>query len=265
MPLPMKPRERLAKRRRRARIRLGGGMLVISIMMVFGAGWLSYNERLIIADVSVQGAKSLNPEAVKTAVDSNLHDGKFHLFSRSNIFLYPKSELADALRTELPRIKSVAISRESLLAQAVIVSLEERQPRHRWCNVESCFLMDDDGYIFADAAGEDVAYEFRGGLLPTEPPIGQTLLRGHLRDVLELLSLLKNAGHTPVSVTIENEKDMSISLESGFYLKVTFASDASDVVKNLELILTSDALREKQNSLEYVDLRFGNRVYYQSK
>mgnify|MGYP001565319663 CR=1 FL=1 len=38
-----------------------------------------------------------------------------------------------------------------------------------------------------------------------------------------------------------------------------------DVVRNLELILSSDALQAKLDSLDYVDLRFGNRVYYQLK
>jgi cell division septal protein FtsQ len=240
-------------------------MLVISIMVVFGAGFLSYNERLVIADISVQGANSLRPETVKAAALSSLHDGKYHLFARSNIFLYPKSEIVDALKTELPRIKSVGISRESLLAQAVIVSLEERYPQYTWCEAERCFLMDEDGYIFAEANGEETAYTFRGGLIPTQAPIGQTFLRGHFKDVVELLSLLQGAGHAPVSVTVENEKDMSIFLQSGFYLKVAFASEASEVVKNLELILASDALRGNLDTLEYVDLRFGNRVYYQMK
>jgi len=36
-------------------------------------------------------------------------------------------------------------------------------------------------------------------------------------------------------------------------------------VKNLELVLSSDVLKGKTDALEYVDLRFGNRVYYKLK
>ena len=41
-----------------------------------------------------------------------------------------------------------------------------------------------------------------------------------------------------------------------------FGEDPTILVKNLTLILDSDALRGKENLLEYIDLRFGNRMYY---
>ncbi len=260
---------------------------VLVAAAVWGAGVLSYNERLVINSVRVLGVSTVDSRQVETTFETGLNDGGYHLFSRSNIFLYPRAQLAKKLLTDLPRIKSVNISRESLLAQAVTVTVEEREARYVWCNIEKCFFMDGDGYIFApleantvteipandqpltgfaeSAETHNIQYTFKGGLVSKESPIGQTFLRGRLSDIVQLLQRLEAAGYAPNGATVENESDFSVDLKQGFYLKVSFDAEASDVVRNLELIVSTDALRGKLDRLLYVDLRFGNRVYYQMK
>lgn len=233
---------------------------------MWGAGRLSYNERFVINHIVVQGVSAIDPRVVETTVEAGLNDGAYHLFSRSNMFLYPREQLAQKLMSELPRIKSVNMQRESLLAQAVTVFIAERGARHLWCDVEKCFFMDADGYIFSENSGpQELQYTFEGGLVSNESPIGQTFLRGRLSIMIDLLQRLESAGYVSSGATVENEKDFVVQLEKGFYLKVAFNSAAADVVRNLELILSSDGLNGKSDNLDYVDLRFGNRVYYQLK
>lgn len=263
LPLSLRPRERLAARRRRKRIL---GALVFVVFMgagIAGAGWLSYHERFTLNSVEVRGVAALSPLALEGAFERLLSDNAFHLFSKRNIFLYPRQNVERALLSEFPRLKHVSLSRESLLAQAVVIDVKEREARYRWCN-ETCFLMDPDGYIFAED-GEYGGYVFRGGLVADLSPIGQWFLRGRLEKVLELFAQLDSLGFKALGATVENETDLQVPLERGFYLRVAFAQEASDVAKNLELVLSSEALREKVSELEYVDLRFGDKVYYQMK
>lgn len=270
LPLSLRPKERLAQRRRRARIRT----VFISLLFLAGATWgvgaLSYHDRFAIRDIDIIGAAALSEKTVRAAFETGLYDGAYHFLSRDNIFLYPEKEVSLELQKELPRIKSVNVSRDSLLAQAITVSIEERSPTHRWClsaqtGSERCYLMDETGLIFAFDDGTEVLYTFRGGLAPDKSPIGQQFLRGELPDVLELFTLLNEIGFTPDGATVENETDFTVSLERGFSLKVSFKSESRDVVKNLQLILISDTLQGNEDKLDYVDLRFGNRVYYQMK
>lgn len=266
LPLVLRPRERLAQRRRRARIRAVFLSFSFVVATVWGLGVLSYNEHLVINDVAVQGASAIDPRLVETTFETGMNDGAYHLFSRSNIFLYPRAQLTEKLLADLPGIKSVTISRKSLLAQAVTIAVTEREARYEWCNTDTCFLMDADGHIFSERIGShEVQYTFTGGLASQESPIGQLFLRGRLSNMILLLQRLEAAGYAPNGATVENEKDFTIQLKNGPYLKVTFDSDAADIVHNLELILSSDGIKGKLDSLEYVDLRFGNRVYYQMK
>lgn len=161
-----------------------------------------------------------------------------------------------------------------------------------------CYAMDDGGFIFAEEGGlgtSTTQYVFEGGLPagrqgiatstdstpstssgqagpPQANPIGQTFVRAHLPGLVSLLQLLGQAGFNPRGASVwsdlaspeasQGDQDFSIPLLEGFVLKASFGQDANTLVKNLELVLSSETLRDRENELEYVDLRFGNRVYY---
>ena len=141
--------------------------------------------------------------------------------------------------------------------------------------------MDEGGFIYAPmgwagTATSSTQYTFAGGLpaqagLPARDggatstyPIGNSFVQAHLPGLLSLLTFLGQAGFTPLGAQVDGQ-DILIQLQEGFLLKASFGADANTLVKNLELVLSSDVLKGKTEELEYVDLRFGNRVYYKLK
>jgi cell division septal protein FtsQ len=237
--------------------------LLGTVGIIGGLGGASHIEKFAVRDVAVEGAVRLPAEALSASVESGLQNEGFQLFSRRNIFLYPAGAIEETLREEFPRIQKVSLSRNALLAQAVTVTVEERKPYASWCDADSaCFVMDKSGFIF-DATGEppEKAYVFRGGLAPFEP-IGQTFLRGSFYTMIKLLEDVTAAGYTPEGITVESEKDFSIPLTDGPRLLVPFDMETTDILRNLETTLSADAVKDRLSSLEYIDLRFGNRVYY---
>ena len=264
--LDLRPKERLARRRRRRRVIAAFVVCVLMGVSVWGVGIISYNEHFAIDDVSVAGTKVLSPRVLKAAFDTKLYDGAYHLFSRTNVFLFPASDIVRALENDYLRISTLSISRPSLLSQAVRVTITEREPKYSWCDT-TCYLMDANGFIFAtlDKAATTTGYVFKGGLVENRLPVGQTFLRGRLNGITELFRGLEAVGFTPKGATIENDMDVRVDLAEGFYLKVSFGSDPHVIAKNLELITGSDALKGKLYTLSYVDLRFGDKVYYQMK
>jgi hypothetical protein len=93
-------------------------------------------------------------------------------------------------------------------------------------------------------------------------PIGHVYASAHFPGILALLRYLGQAGITAQGATIIDDRDFTVLLAEGFYLKASFGEDASALAGNLKLVLSSDALKGKESKLEYVDLRFGNRIYY---
>ncbi|QQG37714.1 MAG: hypothetical protein HYS26_03735 [Candidatus Kaiserbacteria bacterium] len=272
VPLPLVPfsgkrRSPLRWRRRRTRALIALVALTVLAAAGFGLSWLSYSPQFTIQSIAVTGAKAVPTNLIVRFVETKLYSGAFTALSRSNIFLYPRRAIEEELADFFPRIRTAAITRESLLATAITVMVAEREPYARWCEGQTCYLLDDEGFIFASATSTQpaTAQIYRGDLEAGVPPIGKTFLSGRFAGVEALVQRLGQAGFEVREVSAESDKDFLLTLAKGYALKVSYGSDSPGLVGNLELVLSSPTLRGKENELEYVDLRFGNRVYYKLK
>lgn len=254
-----RPRRLKARRRVKRAISALLGVLALGIL-VGGMSFVSRVDRLTISELSVNGAETLATSTIAAEIDKGLEGNVWQLFSRRNIFIYPEHEIVANLMETFSEIKTVSISRESLLAQAVTVTIEERSPFALWCN-ETCFVVDSSGFIYAPAEETAGLLTFEKGLAPGDP-IGQTFLRGRLSSVVGILDLLKEAGYAPRGVKVENEHDYIVRIEDGPDLYMSFDTSADDIMRNVQTAFEAEELQEKIHALEYVDLRFGNRVYY---
>lgn len=244
-----------------------GALLFFVAALGYGIHWVSYLPGLSIATVAVAGAEHISPEDVQAQVESALFSDTFSFFSKKNIFSYSRKNLEAMIREQFPRVQSVRISRDALLAQAITVTIEERKPYGRWCGEHLCFLLDAHGYIFAreDTPDASIRYTFRGAVFESDTLIGQTFLPEHFSEISMFLEQLEKGGFSPQVLTVEEDKDFSVQLARGYRVLASFGNDPISTLRNLELILSSDALRGKEGELEYVDLRFGNRVFYKFK
>ena len=281
LPLFEKRHVPLRARRRRKRAIFALCAVLVSAGAAWGLHYASYLPQFSINSVEVVGAKEISPVLVESFVEAELSEGAYRPLSRKNIFVYPRSALARATEAYFPRISSVDISRESFLAQAIIVTVDERQPFATWCSESgACYLLDDGGFIFTalenyfetgeatttEATHVSTKYAFTGGLKDAESsPIGQMFLPDRFVNARAFLKSLEQTGFLAQKISVDDGEDISVSIARGFAIRASLAGDAETTVRNLKLVLTSDALRGKEDDLLYVDLRFGNKVYYKFK
>lgn len=295
LPLELKrgtppPRRKMPLKMRRRRVRALWGLALLSLLgaAIYGIHRASYLPHLSINEVLVSGERDVNPEVVRAFVATLLDNGSRPFFSRNNKFLYPRAEIERRTAAAFPRIHSVRVSRPSPMSQTLDVALEEREPFAYWCLpdrgsqsgltampahagqavADECYLMDEGGFIFAEWGEEATStrkYIFRGGVGTSTTPIGHTFIPGRLSGILVLLTYLQQAGFLPLGITVEGEQDFSVPFAEGFRAYASFGRDAMGLVRDLQLILSSSELAGKMDEVDYVDLRFGNRVYFKLK
>jgi len=262
-------RSPLRAKRRRTRATQALTVLAVSGAIAYGVHYVSYLPRFTISTISVAGAQYIQEESVRAAVVREFEDGSFHFVARNNIFLYPRATIERTLEDSFPRIDTARITRASFFSTAITVTIIEREPYAHWCaGSGECYLMDQTGYIFASASGDptpSTRYVFLGNIDAAPSPIGKTFRAGQLPGMLALLKQLQEDEYVPLGAQIVDEQDYIVPLEVGYYIKVTHGSNPDILVRNLDLIVSSDALRKQLADLEYIDLRFGNRVYYKLK
>ncbi len=278
---PSRPPQRESERRsplrvRRRRTRFIWALVVVVLLAAVGYGVrvLSYQQQFSIQSISIEGAERMPPEIVREYVTELLDDGRFHFLSRRNVLRYPKSGIAHSIAANFPRVRSATLALRRPLSTELVVHIEERAPFSKWCGAvtevaSTCYWMDADGFIYAEAGegerGEN-SYVFSSGIEQQGvSPIGSIFAPTHVPGLMAMLRYLEQEDFRPTTVSVENDQDFFVYLSEGFFVKASYGQDAAQLVRNLDLILASDALRGKDTHLEYIDLRFGNRVYYKLK
>ena len=249
-------------RRRRNRLVITAASFFLFTCVLALVSYVSYMPRFSVQAITVTGEKSIPEDVVRNYVDAIIHDGSRHYLSRANIFVYPSAVIERDLSKDFPRIASASVSRSDPFSNTVVVSITERESVALWCSQNTCYDMDKGGFIFSQDDATSSMYRFQGGVESSAEPIGQTFASGHLAGLMAFLDALGQAGFTAPGASVESEQDFTVPLAMGFPLKASFGSDAPTLVGNLKLVLQSEALAGKQGEIQYIDLRFGNRVYY---
>lgn len=259
------PHSRLRARRKRRRARLAivaAGFLFLLMILLVGASYLPF---LQIREVEVTGTRTLATSTVAAYVERAIAGQYLYLFPKRNIFLYPKPEIAAGLLAEYPELRTADV--HAVTFHSIAADVAEREPKALWCQAESCFLMDQGGVAYAPAgeAGGFVSYRglAAGESLPRqylEPETFESLFA-----LVDALSQRPEAG--PVqSVSVDAQGDAEAMFESGFVLKFALHDAGGDVFERFELALVAEPFVGRSLAdFEYLDLRFGDKLYYRAR
>jgi hypothetical protein len=252
-------------RKRKIRILLFVLISIAVITLILLLSWGSRHSRIKVEEVIVTGVRELPQRVVEAFATTILNDGSFKIFSRNNIFLYPRSKIEEEILEEFPRAMAAIVSLSSIKDPSVVVEIKEREPHSLWCrSTSNCFFLDETGFIFAPAEGVIISGGniYTGGIVG-ENPIGNSFLPNHFVKISKLIEGVRDLAIHVKTINVLNDADFSIIDNNGMHLKVSFNQSYEEILSNLKAILGSSAIKDKE--IDYIDLRFGNRVYYKFK
>src|SRR6185369_2504360 len=269
-------------KRRRRKIFLNKILIsIFSLIVIFaGLAYISRISVLNIKDTEVAGNKVIDAEAIKSAVSRVTSGNYLWLFPRTNILFYPQSNIKVALIEEFKRLENVDLSIKNY--KILKVSVTEREGVYTWCgdvpsesnNESKCYFMDKSGYIFDEAPffSGDVYFKFYGKLdLKDDSPLGANFSPENFSKLVSFKKSLEDIGLKPEVLYTNDDGSIRIFLpiQKGSrepYIVLDADDDFQTSAENLELALSTEPLlsdfKNKYSSLEYIDLRYGNKVYY---
>ena len=240
-----------------------------ALLLVFGS--LSYIfrlEQLNITSVEITGTKVLDGATIKMIAEERI--AGHYLW---NVLFYPKDAIKKDLFEKFKRLKSTEFSVNGQRILRILIT--EREAKYLWCgqfaNLEGeqqCYFMDEVGYIFDEApyfSGE-VYFKLYG-----EAREGSYFAPLDFNQLISFRTMLEEIGLRPAALAVGENGDSKIFLSSKNEVgapEIIFKTDSDflKIAENLQAALATEPLlsRLKNNysSLLYIDLRYGNKVYY---
>jgi len=277
------PESRLRERRRKQRmlrIAVVCGLLLLIFGVLVGLSRASF---LRINSVVVSGASDALAAQVQARVAAQLAGSYGYVFARDNIFLYPKAAITKDLLAHFPELRSVTVEGSSWHALSVAVA--ERAPVALWCGAgdavsdsssifanQNCFLLDKNGLVYAPAPDAPSSLQKYFGAA-TSTTTGSDLPKQYLTpaqfaSLAAFVSALagKVPGDTVASVRVDDANNARVAFISGFELRFLLSDNAGDVLQHFALAQTASIFKTHQLSdFLYLDLRFGEKIYYKLK
>lgn len=260
--------------------------VLLFILIFTGLAFLSRWSELNINDIEITGNKIVESSAIENVIKDKISGYYLYFFPRTNFLIYPRVEIKNELINKFKRIKDISFTIPNL--KTLNVSLSERMALYTYCgeilpemniSEQKCYFMDESGYIFDEAPyfSGDVYLKFYGKINSNneDNPSGLYFSQVNFSRFISFKDDLEKMEIKPAIINIIDNGDVEVYLSSliksqnGPKIIFKIDSDIEQVLENLQSILATEPLqtdfKAKYSSLLYIDLRFGNKVYYKFK
>lgn len=231
-------------------------IFTLALLFILFVSFVFLSPTFVITDIIVEGTQTIEPEIVQT-------ETRAALTRRSYVFLYDKNALIEHLTKTLP-IETLEVTTQ--YPNALILSINERLPFAILESGGEERTVDRTGIIMQNLATE-LIQELNFRMIASEPisiGVGERLFSetklNNIKQVRELI-----AEQTPVEVTamqFTNQESDSVQfvVNEGWLIYVDLTKNISQQTTKLATVLRDSI--EDRSVLEYVDLRFEDRVYF---
>jgi len=251
----------------------------IAVAVIVGLPWLLLVlPWFYIDEVSVEGSITLNPAQIESFTKEILSQKRWDVIPQDHIWLVNESALQKNI-TEQFALQSVSVNRNRRLLNIVV---DERITSLIWAQGERLTFVDQEGRVVRDLTEQElndvraliyqegeqqsaiqaddifIVFNEGGGDVSQND---QVLTKAAV-EVLTFFNQRVEQNLIEIdSMTIEEPLASwaTVKIRGGFDVYVDLAGNGAQQLANLEVILHEN--QGRLGELEYVDLRFGNRIY----
>lgn len=247
--------------------------LFFLLAAVFSWVWfLFYSPYFKIEKIEISGLERINKSELKTIVNNQIFGRRFLIFQQNNIFIFDEKSLSKNINAKY-FLNSLTIKKD--LPSTLIIQIKEKNSKLILVTNNKIYYLDLSGTVISEispasnAETEELPLEIKSNSLPTiydesnkEVAIGEKVLSEE--QVLAVVELsLKISQFADVEIDfykLINKKELRAVSKEGWYILFT-DSNIENQLKKLNLIL-KEKIKDQRKNLEYIDLRFEDRVYY---
>ncbi len=265
-PRDVRPWNRRAEARRKTRLWILGGCAVLALFLAGGAV-LTRIPAFQVKEIEIRGLTTLDSEEVRGRARTMLSGAYAFVIPRGMVLTVSGKGIGRALMNEFPRIKTVSVKKH--LPDALEIFVEERTPWGIFCGVDGrCAYIDEMGYAYESApsfSGRLVTKVLSDAAIPAIPSQAvEPALMEKTRVIGDEVKKILNASTVSYELISDLPKEIRVVAPEGYRIYFDRESDLQNAFRVLKTVLAEE-IKDKRARLDYIDLRFGNKVFYKLK
>ncbi len=248
--------------------------IFISSAVIIGVGiyFIFFSPYFSIKKIETSGLEKISYDELRGMVDEQISSRRFFIFSQNNIFIFDEKEISDKVYGKYA-LNFVKVNKS--LPGTIKISLEEKKPALIWKTTDKFYVVDFDGAIIREITQTEVS-EYQGNRFGAKMATvfddsntsvankdkvlsGQAV--GAITDIQNNLSRATGLVILNFVIADRNDSTLKCITGDGWGAYFSLINDLNAQINKLTTFLM-DKKQEERKRLEYVDLRFEDRVYY---
>ncbi len=236
--------------------------LIIVLFFIFRAPFLYINE------IKVSGNEIVDEKSIQELVSAVLEENYFYVIPKKNKLVYPKKLIEQKIRKEIGRVENIDLDIEG---HTLEIKIGERGSYALWCKTDNeCYFIDKFGLIFSPSpVFSSGVYKVFTGVVTDDEPLQKHFLDEEKLEELEKISgFMASRDWNTEKVVVTTLRDVLIVSDKGPKIKIDIMKSTNETIKIIKTLLDSVEFKKVAkniDSVEYIDARFGSKVFFKPK
>jgi hypothetical protein len=260
---------------------------VLLMVIIVGAFLVLVNLNFFrVTGFNLVGQTSQDLALVKSTIRSELNGYCFFIVPNNSVFFFSKTRLINLLKLRFPGLQTVEINSPDL--NTLTIKFVDRESKVLWCSTSKsgklCFYLNDEGQVYQTAPNfsDSIVMEFNSELVIKKLP-SQVIDPQDLERAKVFLNFTKStlvdwptpkSNYRLVQINILPAKDFEAIIASAIdpdkSWKIIFntGTNSDQLITNFNSLVKDPTLTkdwDTAKSLDYLDFRFDNKVFYRFK
>lgn len=238
-----------------------GGMFFVFAALLY---WLFFSPSFAIASISVGGNFVFPSATLGQLVKNQLTRTRWSIVPTHNIFAFESEELARTIKEQFA-VEQVYVKKDR--PHRIAVTVLEKPRQALWSTRNQMYALDSQGAVIGLPTADyglqlPIVYDLSGGAVDIKQQVMATATLAFISKLwhAENIKLLQPRYFTMSQV---NAADLTLKVgdTNGWSIYFDAAMPLQDQLNALDLTLRNSVSVQKRSKLDYIDLRFGERVY----
>jgi len=237
------------------------GFIILIILIIYFLFFSNYFE---IKNTEINGEGEIDKNLIESIVYEQIDDSLYVFLPQKNIFIFNENELKRKLETKYS-FDFLNIKKE--LPNKIIVEYREKKYSIIWSEDEKYYYVDKDGYVITETNILDISEknyplienQKDSRIYNNKAPVEQI----YINYATELYKNFKNYDEFKIEKFIldSNINTIKIKLIDGPQIYFNINEPIEKQIKKLQIV-KEEKLGDDFYKKEYIDVRYGDSVYY---